>query len=107
MTPFNEQGELVEQLVLAEEPHHDGSPRYTPAPPQALGESFDVWLRVPDAAGISRVVAREVHDGEPFAAAAYPERREPGATWWRARLTQANPVVNYRFLTDGGPNGYR
>ena len=93
--------------ALADEPHHDGSPRYVPNPPTALGEQFDVWLRVPDAAGVTRVVARQVHDGEPFGARATPERAEAGVTWWRATLTQANPVINYRFLTDGGPFGYR
>lgn len=92
---------------LLDEPHHDGSPMYLPKPPTRLGEEFDVFLRVPHSAGISRVVARQVHDGEPFPAPADVVRTDAGATWWRARLTQRNPILSYRFLTDGGPNGYR
>ena len=93
--------------VLADEPHHDGSPLYLPSPPTRLGEEFDVYLRVPHRARVTRVVARQVHDGEGFPAVATVERVDAGAAWWRARLTQANPVVSYRFLTDGGPHNYR
>lgn len=94
-------------VMFADQPHHDGSREYVPNPPQRLGDTFDVWLRVPDIAAISRVVVRQVHDGEPFGVTAHPARHEPGVTWWRAALTQVNPVINYRFLTDGGPYGYR
>ena len=92
---------------LLDEPHHDGSPLYLPNPPRRLGEQFDVYLRVPHSADISRVVARQVHDGEPFPAQAEVSHEDAGATWWRATLTQRNLVLNYRFLTDGGPYGYQ
>ncbi|MDQ1248198.1 MAG: alpha-glucosidase, partial [Actinomycetota bacterium] len=93
--------------LLVEEPHHDGSPLYLPAPPTRLGEEFDVYLRVPHQARVTRVVARQVHDGEGFPAPAVVARVDAGATWWRARLTQVNPVVSYRFLTDAGTHNYR
>lgn len=92
---------------LLDEPHHDGSPLYLPNPPRRLGEQFDVFLRVPHSTGISRVVARQVHDGEPFPAPAQVSHEDAGATWWRATLTQRNLQLNYRFLTDGGPRKYQ
>jgi alpha-glucosidase len=93
--------------LLYDEPHHDGSSLYLPNPPQALGDSFDVLLRAPYAAGVTRVSVRQVHDGEPFGVPAQIVLEEGGAQWWQATLTQWNPVINYRFLTDSGPYNYR
>lgn len=92
---------------LIDEPHHDGSQAYVPVRPTAVGQEFDVLLRVPEASAVTRVAGRVVIDGEAYPVPAVVERRDPAATWWRCRLVQGNPVVNYRFLTDGGPHGYR
>ncbi len=97
----------VDSGALLDVPHHDGSRRYLPAPPKALGDSFPVLLRAPHEAGVTRVVVRQVHDGEPFSAPAELVGEDSGAQWWQGTVTQRNPVVNYRFLTDSGPYGYR
>ena len=89
-------------------PHHDGSALYVPERPTQLGQQFDVLLRAPRIAGVTHVVVRQVHDGEPFPVLARVDHVDPlGTTWWRATLTQHNPVLRYRFLTDSGPIGYR
>lgn len=94
--------------VLVDEPHHDGSALYFPERPRVLGDAVDIYLRVPHAAGVGRVLLRQVHDGEAFEVPAQVALADVGgAAWWRARLVQVNPVVRYRFLTDGGPFGYR
>ncbi len=87
-------------------PHHDGSPRYAATEAPALGEHVEVRVRVPDAAGVDAVTTRWVADGEPEYAAAEVAAREPGVTWWRARVEVANPLTPYRFLLQG-PGGYR
>lgn len=93
---------------LAGIPHHDGSPLYLPNRPTAVGEEFDVLLRAPYQSGVTRVVVRQVHDGEPFPISAWVDHVDAtGTTWWRARLTQHNPILRYRFLTDSGPLRYR
>ena len=97
-----------DQIVnLWQDPFHDGSPRYVPDPPQRLGDTFDVLLRVPRVSGVDRVWCRQVLDGEPFMVAAQLDREEPDADWYRASLVQHQPMVNYRFLTNAGPNKYR
>ncbi|MFI0432429.1 MAG: glycoside hydrolase family 13 protein [Candidatus Nanopelagicales bacterium] len=93
--------------VLLDEPHHDGSALYFPRRAAALGDAVDVYLRVPHGAGVSQVLLRQVHDGEAFETRASVARTDDCAAWWSARLVQVNPVVRYRFLTDGGPFGYR
>lgn len=92
---------------FGEQPHHDGSARYTPEPPQSVGAQFEVLLRVPRAAGVRRVVVRQVHDGEPVNVAAQLDRSDEAADWYRATLTQSGPTMRYRFLTDGGSLGYQ
>lgn len=103
--PLAHQDVAVE--LLLDVPHHDGSPLYLPNPPAALGDSFEVLLRAPHAAGVSRVAVRQVHDGEPINGEARLVSSDVGGAWWQATLTMRNPVVNYRFLTDSGPHGYR
>jgi alpha-glucosidase len=93
-------------VPLWNEPFHDGSARYVPNRPTSLDDEFDVRLRVPRAADVSQVVVRQVHDGEPFYVVADVEREDDTAVWFRATLTQHNPTVNYRFLTDAGPSSY-
>ncbi len=93
-------------LDLVDVPHHDGSALYLPEPPTRIGQNFEVWLRAPHAAGVTKVSVRQVLDGEPVSFAAYRDHSAAGADWWRATLTQHNPVINYRFLTDAGPQGF-
>ncbi len=81
---------------------------YLPEPPTALGQPFDVFLRVPAGSDITRVVARHVQDGEPVSVDARLDRTDSaGNRWYRSTLLQVNPVTHYRFLTDGGPSRYR
>ena len=102
-------GEQEEGAVAnwCERVHHDGSPLYLPEPPTRVGQEFDVFLRVPHGAGVSRLVVRQVHDGVPFSVSAVLDREDETARWFRATLTQATPVMPYRFLTDAGPIGYQ
>lgn len=89
-------------------PHHDGSVRYLPQPPSRLGDRFDVLLRVPASSPVTRVGVRHVQDGEPANVRAELDRTDAfGNRWYRARLTQVNPVTRYRFITDGGRWGYQ
>jgi alpha-glucosidase len=94
-------------LTLYDQPHHDGSPTYVPHPPTHLGDQVEVWVRVPHSAGVTRMVARQVHDGEPFGVPMEIAWTDDGAVWWRGVLTARNPVLSYRFLTDGGPFNYQ
>ena len=50
---------------------------------------------------------RVIEDGEPELVAAVVDRQDESDTWLRADLPVVNPVVSYRFLLDGGPNGYQ
>lgn len=92
---------------LFDQPHHDGSPLYVPTPPAQLGDDVEVRVRVPHAAGVTRMVARQVHDGEPFGVTMSPLFDDDAAVWWSGVLNQRNPVLSYRFLTDGGPHKYQ
>ncbi len=93
---------------LHDQAHHDGSALYVPEPPTAVGQQFDAFLRVPSGSAATRVLARQVQDGEPALVSARLDRTDnQGNRWYRATLTQANPLMRYRFLTDDGPNRYR
>lgn len=87
-------------------PHHDGCELYVPDPRPDLGDTATVFVRVPHAAGVTRVVVRSVRDGEPHYEAARIDRADAVEAWWRAQVVVANPVTSYRFLLDG-PGGYR
>jgi alpha-glucosidase len=87
--------------------HHDGSATYVSDPAPALGDEVTVFVRVPAAAGVTRMHARSIPDGEPrFSEAVVDRRTAGGVTWWRARVPVRNPVTRYRFLLDG-PAGAR
>jgi alpha-glucosidase len=92
-------------IALLDEPHHDGSPIYVDAAPRVLGATVRVSLRVPDSCGTTRVRLRSTPEAEPAVVDATIERREHGATWWRADLVLHNPMTNYRWLLDGGTLG--
>lgn len=89
------------------EPHHDGSETHVPNPHPALGDTASVLLRVPRGSSTTRAWVRVVMDGEPELVEATVDRTEDHATWFRADLRVANPVVGYRWLLDGGPVDYR
>jgi len=89
------------------DPHHDGSETHVPDPHPALGDSAAVLLRVPRGSSTTRAWVRVVVDGEPELVEATVDRTGEDATWFRADLRVANPVVGYRWLLDGGPTDYR
>ncbi len=88
-------------------PHHDGSVTYVPEQTPTLGGSMPVFLRVPRASDVTAAWVRVIEDGEPELVAAVVDRQDESDTWLRADLPVVNPVVSYRFLLDGGPNGYQ
>lgn len=101
-----------QELSLLEQPHHDGSDLYVRKSPTDVGDTAVVRLRVPDAAGVTSVLVRVVEDGEHrFVDAVREEEDHAGGlgaeSWWVAELPAFNPVLNYRFLLDGGPTGVR
>jgi alpha-glucosidase len=88
-------------------PHHDGSETYVPEPQARLGGTVDVLLRVPKTSDVTRAWARVLMDGEPELVEARLDREDANDRWLRATLRAVNPVVSYRFLLDGGANGYQ
>ena len=48
-----------------------------------------------------------IEDGEPELVPAVVDRQDESDTWLRADIPVVNPVVSYRWLLDGGPNGYQ
>ncbi|MFC5923676.1 glycoside hydrolase family 13 protein [Micromonospora vulcania] len=83
------------------QPHHDGSTLYVPEQEPTLGETVDVFLRVPAGADVGQVHVRTTGDGEPRFRAAVVDRADGGEVWWRAEVEVRNPVSNYRFLLAG------
>jgi alpha-glucosidase len=94
-------------MSLLARPHHDGSALHVSDQSPGLGDAVTVFLRVPDAADVSRVLLRTTPDGEGEYTDAVVDRRVRGETWWRAEYRQHNPDMGYRFLLDGGRYGYR
>jgi len=88
-----------------DEPHHDGSIQYAPAPGARLGDTVPVRVRVPSAPGHegrdASVVLRWVRDGEPALVQATLDAHDEAGAWFVADLTLDNPVTSYRFLVDG------
>lgn len=81
--------------------HHDGSEAYLSNPNPELGETVTAFVRIPLDAGVDRVVARVVHDAEPFRFEAEPDRTTATERWWRVDVRAHNPITSYRFhLTD-------
>ncbi|MDG4760150.1 glycoside hydrolase family 13 protein [Micromonospora sp. WMMD710] len=83
------------------QPHHDGSARYVPQQEPVLGETVDVFVRVPVGADVGQVHVRTTGDGEPRFREATVDRVEGDTVWWRAEVEARNPVSNYRFLLSG------
>ncbi len=94
-------------LAVWNQPHHDGSPLYVPDPTPRLGGRVAVRLRVPRGSDTTRAWVRVINDGEPELVRAELERQDANDTWLRAVLPVVNPVVSYRWLLDGGAQGYQ
>ncbi|WP_205843692.1 glycoside hydrolase family 13 protein [Nakamurella deserti] len=88
-------------------PHHDGSALYVSNPYPALGDRVDVYLRVPRATPVTAVLLRTYIDGEQSLNAGELDREDTCDRWYRGVVTMYNPVVNYRWLLQSGPAGYR
>jgi len=91
---------------LLAQPHHDGSALYVPNQAPALGETVQVYLRVPHEADVQEVHVRVTPDAEPAFVPARRDRSDEVDTWFVADLVVHNPVTNYRFILRGGPSGY-
>ncbi len=93
-------------MSLLDQPHHDGSPLYVSDSAPRLGDIVTVRVRVPVAAGFTRVLVRVTPDGEQQFVEARLDRRDAHETWWAADLVCHNPVTRYRFVLEGGPLQY-
>jgi len=87
-------------------PHHDGSELYVSDQTPSLGDSVDVFMRVPRGYPVNAVYVRSTPDGEPCVTQASVDRSTDDETWWRASLQITNPDTHYRFLLDHGKRGY-
>src|SRR3954470_3012198 len=87
--------------VLAQLPHHDGSPLYVSDQTPELGETVRVRVRVPRAFGTMRIVrTRSNPDREPSFSDAVVVHETPSEVWWEAAILVENPVHGYRFLME-------
>ena len=87
--------------VLAELPHHDGSPLYVSDQTPELGETVRVRVRVPRVFGTMRIVrTRSNPDREPSFSDAVVVHETPTEVWWEAVIQVENPVHGYRFLME-------
>ncbi|MFG3709827.1 glycoside hydrolase family 13 protein [Micromonospora sp. NPDC049460] len=87
-------------------PHHDGSALYVPEQEPSLGDTVDVFVRVPAGADVRQVHVRTTGDGEPRFTEAVVDRTDGDDVWWRVPVEARNPVSNYRFMLTGR-RGYR
>ena len=87
-------------------PHHDGSELYVLERPDEPGGTATVRVRVPIGAGVERVLLRTVRDGEPRVLAAERDEESGAETWWRASFPVEAESAGYRWLLDGGEDGY-
>ncbi|HEX5729776.1 glycoside hydrolase family 13 protein [Microbacterium sp.] len=66
-----------------------------------------MFLRVPKASSVTRVMLRTYIDGEQALSETTVDRETEEDVRLRAQFRVENPVVNYRWLLDGVPNGYQ
>ncbi|GAA1768127.1 glycoside hydrolase family 13 protein [Nostocoides vanveenii] len=92
---------------LLDTPHHDGSERYVSQAHPRLGDTVHLLVRVPHAADVSSIHLRSTPDAEPKFTPATLTRTTAADSWWSVPLVMHNPVMNYRFLLQGGPLGYQ
>lgn len=88
-------------------PHHDGSATYVSNLTPDLGDTVAVFLRVPKASGVTQAMLRTFVDGEQELTATTVDRETEHEVWLRGEVRAENPVVGYRWLLDGVPNGYQ
>lgn len=100
-------GPAISRTELLAQPHHDGSSLYVSSSAPALGETVQVYLRVPHEAEVQEVFVRTTPDAEPVFVPAERDRSDEVDTWFRADLVIHNPVTQYRFMLRGGPAGYQ
>ncbi|MGS2614170.1 glycoside hydrolase family 13 protein [Micromonospora sp. LZ34] len=91
---------------MSSRPHHDGSELYVPEQQPSLGDTVDVFVRMPAGADVRQVHVRTTGDGEPRFIEAVVDRTAGGDVWWRAAVEVRNPVSNYRFMLTGA-RGHR
>jgi alpha-glucosidase len=87
--------------------HHDGSATYVSDLAPEVGDAVSVFLRVPKASGVTRAMLRTYIDGEQALTETTVDRETEHEVWLRGDFRVENPVVNYRWLLDGVPNGYQ
>lgn len=92
---------------LSAVPHHDGSATYVSDLTPDLGDTVSVFLRVPKASGVSRALLRTYIDGEQALSETTVDRQTDHEVWLRGDIPVENPVVAYRWLLDGVPDGYQ
>jgi alpha-glucosidase len=88
-------------------PHHDGSATYVSDLAPNLGDTVAVFLRVPRASGVRQALLRVYVDGEQTLTETVVDREDEHEVWLRGNVPLHNPVVSYRWLLDGVPNGYQ
>ena len=92
---------------LAEQPHHDGSALHVAVEAPEPGATVPVFVRVPHGDGVTGLWVRTTPDAEPHYDPGRVDRTTASDTWWRCDVRMHNRLMNYRFLLDGGPRGYR
>ncbi|MDR0959712.1 MAG: glycoside hydrolase family 13 protein [Propionibacteriaceae bacterium] len=99
MNPLTPLASLPTGGVAGPVPHHDGSPLYVSGTPR-LGETIDVFVRLPWDAPYERVALRSSFDADLHVAEAVedPSRATVGERWFRASLLIHNPSTHYRFM---------
>lgn len=92
---------------LSSVPHHDGSATYVSDLTPDVGDTVSVFLRVPKASGVKQAMLRTFIDGEQALTETTVDRETEHEVWLRGQFRVENPVVGYRWLLDGVPNGYQ
>jgi hypothetical protein len=72
-----------------------------------VGDTVSVFLRVPKASGVKQALLRTFIDGEQALTETTLDRENEHEVWLRGQFRVENPVVGYRWLLDGVPDGYQ
>ena len=92
-------------VILATQPHHDGSPLYVSVAAPELSEKVRLRLRVPPEYGlVARAGIRSNPDREPRWDEAVMVAEIEGVVWWEAEVALENPELGYRWWLVG-PDG--
>ncbi|MFM7014175.1 MAG: glycoside hydrolase family 13 protein [Actinomycetota bacterium] len=89
-------------MLLALQPHHDGSAFYVPNQRPNLNDAVSVRVRIHHSIGqVTKVSARQSENGEAFfSKRAKPTPSGDGWSWWEMTINMVNPQVRYRFLIE-------